>query len=220
MTRSSARKTQQPTLEGTISEDTVAAPAKPRGTTGRGRARHRAHDAQFDLFPAVAASDVSAGVAAEAKSTADAQNTTAEAPPTAQVSAPTPLPSSLPKSRNREPVRFLPAPVPLKQFAASTRPDAADVWLYVCCEDEAEARAIVEDGLSPDRDAPPALREAGAALAWLAERQENAETGAVDAPALLRLRRAVMERAIEIDPDGPQTEGLRIWLLTGDRDDD
>ncbi|WP_143217328.1 hypothetical protein [Acetobacter sp. DsW_063] len=220
MTRSPARKTQQPALDGMISDDAVAVPAKPRGITRRGRTRHGTQDAQFDLFPAAAASDASANVAAEATSTPDTENTTTKAPPIAQPSGPAPLPPSLSQSRNRESVRFLPAPVSLRQFAASAQPDAADVWLYVCCDDETEARALVEDGLSPDRDAPPALREAGAALAWLAERQENAETGAMDAPALLRLRRAVMERAIEIDPDGSRTEGLRVWLLTGDRDDD
>lgn len=119
-----------------------------------------------------------------------------------------------------EPVRFMPTRVRLSQFIATAGTASLDPWLYYCVRDPAEAHAILASGLRPDRTAPPVLREAGATVAWLASLSEDDEDEDADdapPPLLLRLRRNIVQNAMEPDPDAPQQPGSRMFLLTGDR---
>ncbi|NHN83223.1 hypothetical protein GOB93_01015 [Acetobacter musti] len=120
-----------------------------------------------------------------------------------------------------EPVRFILSPVRLRQFIATAGSNAIDHWLYYCTDDNDDARMVQEQGLTPDRETPPVLREAGAVTAWLAHFDEDGqdETGTGE-PVIFRVRRSLVRTAIETDPDASQQPGKRHYLLAGDKQDD
>ncbi|GBR03749.1 hypothetical protein [Acetobacter oeni] len=144
----------------------------------------------------------------------------ADQPDLFSVSPPRPTPPPAPQ-RASESVRFTLSPVRIRQFIAAAGSNTIDHWLYYCTDDDAIARTVLENGLTPDPDDPPTLREAGAVTSWLARFDEDSQDDPDGGePVIFRLRRSIVREAIEPDPDAPQQPGKRHYLLAGDRQDD
>ncbi|NHO55104.1 hypothetical protein GOB87_14315 [Acetobacter estunensis] len=109
------------------------------------------------------------------------------------------------------PVGFPLSPVSLHQFRQTATPATVDTWLYYGVTDPSLTGRLLEDGLLPDRADPPLLREAGAALRWLADLDE--ELLAEGRVVLFRLRRKLVRDVMELDPDGSSEPGARGYFL-------
>ncbi|NHO33452.1 hypothetical protein [Acetobacter fallax] len=141
------------------------------------------------------------------------------APPSAPILPAGPPEPNLPEHKTTEPVYFVLSPVRIRQFIATASSNTLDHWLYYCTDDTGGAREAHANGLIPNADEPPILREAGAVTSWLAHFDEDGPDDDMEAgePTIFRLRRSLVRSVIETDPDAPQQPGKRHYLLTGDR---